>query len=215
MKDIQDNLHSLEFESYYEYFLINTFQKGFSKSGCVDAEELKRRDHGIYYQKIQMNNIEDENDTSENTRNFGGSYQGSSSNKNNSKSLSKPVTIRRSSRLSKKEKEKEILKRTSDNKNLNNKKFKSAKVGKPIPQSSTNKKTDDIDNKIVICDLLEALVEKIPTPSRRSDWVLSPKNKYVPEKNTPIKPKNDNLVKIYQLTSNPKIQNILKKYKKN
>lgn len=47
------NVKPIEFESYHEYFLINTFKKGISASGHVDIDGLRRRNTGVYYKKIK------------------------------------------------------------------------------------------------------------------------------------------------------------------
>ncbi|CAL9737361.1 repression factor of MSEs protein 1 [Monosporozyma servazzii] len=49
MKDIEP----LEFESYTDYFIINTFKRGRSESGKIDMFTLLRRDTPKYYQKIK------------------------------------------------------------------------------------------------------------------------------------------------------------------
>lgn len=62
MKDIVP----LEFESYTDYFIINTFKRGRSESGKVDMLDLMRRDHTRYYQKIKRSTTK--NNSSNNSK---------------------------------------------------------------------------------------------------------------------------------------------------
>ncbi|KAK5779968.1 Rfm1p PWA37_001658 [Arxiozyma heterogenica] len=52
IQHITNDIVPLEFESYTDYFLINTFKRGKSDSGRVDMLDVKYRDHSKYYQKI-------------------------------------------------------------------------------------------------------------------------------------------------------------------
>lgn len=52
IQNITNDIVPLEFESYTDYFLINTFKRGKSDSGRVDMLGVKYRDHSKYYQKI-------------------------------------------------------------------------------------------------------------------------------------------------------------------
>lgn len=53
IKVLSHQVNPIEFESYHEYFLINTFRKGISASGHVDIDNLKRKHHGRYYKRIK------------------------------------------------------------------------------------------------------------------------------------------------------------------
>lgn len=53
---ITDNIVPLEFESYTDYFLINTFKRGKSDSGRVDMLNMKYREYLKYYQKVRKPN---------------------------------------------------------------------------------------------------------------------------------------------------------------
>ena len=56
IQNITKHIVPLEFESYAEYFIINTFKKGKSESGRVDVLDMKYRNHSKYYQKIRNPN---------------------------------------------------------------------------------------------------------------------------------------------------------------
>lgn len=53
IKEFSQTIKPKEFESYHDYFLINTFKKGVSASGHVDLEGLKSRNNGRYYKRIK------------------------------------------------------------------------------------------------------------------------------------------------------------------
>lgn len=53
IKVLSYQVKPIEFESYHEYFLINTFRKGISASGHVDVDNLRRKNHGKYYKRIK------------------------------------------------------------------------------------------------------------------------------------------------------------------
>lgn len=53
IKVLSYQVKPIEFESYHEYFLINTFRKGISASGHVDVDRLRRKNHGKYYKRIK------------------------------------------------------------------------------------------------------------------------------------------------------------------
>lgn len=55
IKDICSSLQPMEFESYYDYYTINTFKRGRSESGHVDLIDLKRREQARYYQRLKTN----------------------------------------------------------------------------------------------------------------------------------------------------------------
>ncbi|CAI4036565.1 hypothetical protein SMKI_15G4130 [Saccharomyces mikatae IFO 1815] len=59
IKEFEKSIKPLEFESYQDYFLIKTFQKGISASGHVDIDSLRNKEYGIYYKKIKRNSTQD------------------------------------------------------------------------------------------------------------------------------------------------------------
>ncbi|CCD24899.1 Rfm1p NDAI_0E00830 [Naumovozyma dairenensis CBS 421] len=50
---LNNKIKPLEFESYYEFFLLNTFKRGISESGKVNIDDLRSREHGMYYKRIK------------------------------------------------------------------------------------------------------------------------------------------------------------------
>lgn len=148
--------------------------------------------------------------------------------------------IRRSSRLSQKDRE-EKLKREHDDwdkqesQDLTNQpKKKHRRVGRPrkYPKSDTEEEhdessssssssssgnyqtaSDDIetDGKIVVHDLYESLVPKVKMPQRRSDWILPPRMKFVPEKNLHTRAEYDS-VKINELVGTDRISMVLSRF---
>ncbi|SCW01742.1 LAFE_0E06260g1_1 [Lachancea fermentati] len=100
-------------------------------------------------------------------------------------------SVRRSSRLS--QREKEILERR----------------GRREYKSGVD---DSFDDKPEILDLYELIVAKIPEPVRRSDWVLPSKYKFIPEKFTPVKHTPEQ-VKINDLIHNDRIRKVLTRFK--
>lgn len=61
IKDICGSLKPMEFESYFDYFLINGFRRGRSESGHVDMIDLRRHEHARYYQRLNNNNNKNNN----------------------------------------------------------------------------------------------------------------------------------------------------------
>lgn len=57
IKKFSNTIKPIEFESYYEFFLINTFKKGISASGHVDIESLRSRNNGMYYRKLKRSMV--------------------------------------------------------------------------------------------------------------------------------------------------------------
>lgn len=57
IKDIVSDIKPLEFESYYDYFIIHSFKKGVSESGKVDIDDLRSREHGRYYKRIKRSDV--------------------------------------------------------------------------------------------------------------------------------------------------------------
>lgn len=53
IREFSQTIKPMEFESYHDYFLINTFKKGVSASGHVDIESLRKRNKGQFYKRIK------------------------------------------------------------------------------------------------------------------------------------------------------------------
>ncbi|SCU79601.1 LAFA_0B04258g1_1 [Lachancea sp. 'fantastica'] len=98
------------------------------------------------------------------------------------------VNVRRSSRLS--SKEREILEK----------------------KASRLQEAGFEDANPKILDLFESIIPKIISPVRRSDWLLPNKNQFIPEKFVPIKHTPEQ-IKINDLIHNSKIRRIMKRFK--
>ncbi|KAL6944881.1 hypothetical protein ACO0QE_002323 [Hanseniaspora vineae] len=233
VKRFNQTVFPLEFESYYDFYNINNFKKGYSESGVVDVNELKRREHGVYYQKISRSGeddtstLDDEDVDAEEVDNTGNDGDKDFKTKNRkkntkgkvgkSKNPPEPPVIRRSSRLSKKElenskkleleKKEQALAVQKQQQKKREEQLK-AKKNKKKPQSINDDDTQGLDR------LLENLVEKIPQPSRRSDIILATKYRFVPEKTQGLKPNTDKLIKYHKLVQHKKINSFLTNYKK-
>lgn len=49
-----------EFEAYYTYCQLKSFQKGYSETGIVDLDEVRNKDRPLYYTKLNKKNKEKE-----------------------------------------------------------------------------------------------------------------------------------------------------------
>lgn len=61
ISNVLKEIEPLEFESYTEYFIINTFKRDRSESGKIDMYSLLRRDTSRYYQKIRRSTTKNSN----------------------------------------------------------------------------------------------------------------------------------------------------------
>ncbi|CDO93040.1 unnamed protein product [Kluyveromyces dobzhanskii CBS 2104] len=104
--------------------------------------------------------------------------------------------IRRSSRLTRKEKEKKSSK----------KKLKNIEEDSRYATDSSSESASSM-----IQHLYENLINKVQEPVRRSDWLLPPKNRYTPEKNQPVKHEPEQ-IKINELARNLRIKKILSRF---
>lgn len=55
IKEFSLTIKPIEFESYHDFFMIQTFKKGKSASGHVDIERLRCRNNGLYYRRLKRN----------------------------------------------------------------------------------------------------------------------------------------------------------------
>lgn len=173
--EIAEQIRPLEYESYQEYFLIHTFKRGRSASGRVNLEQLRRREHGKYYSRVEFpgKSDKDTEDASEVV------VPPSPPAKRPRSGLKDDQIRRRSSRLNQQPTE-------------------------PIPQPKRQEQTE-------VQDLYELLVEKVPEPFRRSDWILSPKSKYIPERQMRTKPMFDS-IKVHELVGHKRIRKVLSSF---
>ncbi|KAL6941822.1 hypothetical protein ACO0RG_002960 [Hanseniaspora osmophila] len=235
IKHFTQTIFPLEFESYFDFYNINNFKKGYSESGVVDVHELKRREHGVYYQKISRNgddgssNLGDEDPDADEIGNAGSDEDGDFETKNEkknkkgkvgkSKKLPEPQVIRRSSRLSKKElennKKLELEKKKEQVLAIQKQQQKKLEEHMKSKQVRKNKQATQSDDAQGLERIFENLVEKIPQPSRRSDMILPTKYRFVPEKTQGLKPNTDKLIKYHKLVQHKKISSFLTNYKKN
>lgn len=69
IREFSKTVKPIEFESYHEYFVINTFKKGVSASGHVDIESLRSRNNGRYYKRIRRGQGSNSQEPSEKNQN--------------------------------------------------------------------------------------------------------------------------------------------------
>lgn len=224
VEELKSSVRLSEFESYSDYFLINKFKMGKSESGRVNVLGLRNRHNRSAPRRTKGNtarngqssrslssasDTEDEVNVAENTGKSKDSKYDDDYKPNNSSRSGTDVSndliisddkgkgpVRRSIRLTRKEKEKRLKK---EHKSTDG-------------SSREEMETSDINLKhAVIQDLYENLVSKIDEPVRRSDWVLPPKRRYLPEKNQPVKHEPEQ-IKINELARNLRIKRILSRF---
>ncbi|CCF55854.1 hypothetical protein KAFR_0A04190 [Kazachstania africana CBS 2517] len=224
--NLVNNLKPLEFESYTDYFLINTFQKGISESGKVDINDIRRRDHTRYYKKIKHD--EDAtttalNGSSVNTSKsptptlnddfpkikLGPNEDDDRESRSNSSDYiedKKPnEKVTKNSRSTVADHNIRRSSRLSQKEQLEKQKNETEEAAKEAAEAEQ----DSAD--IKIADLYESLVPKIVDPSRRSDWVLPPRFRFTPEKQYRTKADYEH-IKINELIANKKIRTVLSKF---
>ena len=134
-----------------------------------------------------------------------------------------PISVRRSTRLSEKERlerlkrqeelvrgkeqqKEEKLKRSSPSSSSSS----STNPGKPRKKARISKTKTNVKS-IEIKDLYEMLVPKVKVPYRRSDWVLPPRLRYTPEKQLRTRAVF-NSVKMYELVNTKSVRKILSRF---
>ncbi|SCU78274.1 LAMI_0A04060g1_1 [Lachancea mirantina] len=233
-EELRKQARPLEFESYEDFYLLQKFRRGISASGRVGVNALRSRRSGVYYKRIRRNNGSENNvsdsDSDSDDKDFqplrrsGRAQRGRPSAKSRASSSEENLTtidrestpvnkilgeistssiipsgnldgnVRRSSRLS--QKEKELLEQKAEEELL-----------------KLHSGEDDSEEKLPeIMALSESIIPKIVEPSRRSDWVLQTKYRFIPEKFTPVKHSPEQL-KINDLIHNDRIRKVMTRFK--
>lgn len=227
LKQLEREIKPREFESYAEYYLIKTFKVGKSASGKVNVDGLRSRGSGGPYRRLKRSSQRTNTSSSRNESksssdsSIEGDHAASDSDPglaakesdtdykpSNPWKINRDITtasiieenksgpIRRSSRLTRKEREKQF-----------NRKKQEGKEG--VIDNATESLPDS--SSAVIQHLYENLITKVQEPARRSDWLLPPKQRYIPEKNQPVKHEPEQ-IKINELARNLRIKKILSRF---
>lgn len=190
--DFDKKIYPLEFESYYNYFQLKSFEKGFSESGIVDLDEVRHKDRPLYYTKLMKkdkNKQEQPQSTSE--------KDGKENKEENSTSSSEitRTSKRRSNRLNNTE--------------------TSIKVKEEDDSSRTDEQNSETISRYYsspeLLRLPEDVVPKVAIPIRRSDTILPPKDRYVRERQPAIKPDSNRLIKYSTFANMPQIKRFIVK----
>lgn len=227
VKELESEVDQMEFESYRDYFILNTFKRGKSVSGRVDTSNLKKYKKRVYYERISSKSNQDY-DTCSST----GDVQTSLSSDNECVSTSGRQTRNQSN---------DSLNGVFSSPGPGNKKRDKGNLINMHPQfdisiesilpketssvrrsmrltSKEHEKTKILyevtskdDTEAANINLYEVIVQKISNPVRHSDRVLPTKQKYVPEKRVPVKHVPEQ-VKINELVQNKRIQRILSRF---
>ena len=127
-----------------------------------------------------------------------------------------PISVRRSTRLSEKERlerlkrQEELVRGKNQQKEEKPKRSSLTNPGRPRKKARTNKAKANVKS-IEIKDLYEMLVPKVKVPNRRSDWVLPPRLRFTPEKQLRTRAVF-NSVKMYELVNTKSIRKILSRF---
>ncbi|KAL3233526.1 Repression factor of MSEs protein 1 [Nakaseomyces bracarensis] len=237
IKELLDDIKPIEFESYRDYYLINTFKKGISASGRVNFDNLRSGKHAVYYQKLKRTKTKNENEESNDgsrSSSSGRSRTRSTDGESDDTDYTSSSAKRRNTRSSTSE-EKPLVTGTSEKNFINGDISKSSilpgsnrnqgnvrRSSRLSSQQSPSRRRNSADEDDIygsldqesgahIKDLYESLVEKVIEPNRRSDWVLPPRLRYQPEKQLRTKPVFDT-VKINELIANKSIRNIMSRF---
>lgn len=219
----------LEFESYHEFFTINTFKKGISASGRVDIDYL-RRNHNKMHRKIKRGietSTREPIESSESSSLSSGELEEDEQSiyrnrlrKHRAHSAQESID-RNSAR------ENEFLIPQSDEINGNistssilPKTELDSNIRRSTRLSSSNTATETLSTKSTkeadghvpeIKELYESIIPKIKEPHRRSDWILPPRLRYTPEKKMRTKVIYEK-VNLNELVSIGKIQKVLSRF---
>lgn len=233
-QELSRQIKPLEFESYYEFFVLNTFKRGISASGHVSIDNL-RRHHGKPHKRVKRGS---ETATREPIASSGSS---SSLESDEELSYTRPPSKRRShteetgtsgdgdgdgdevmdgdDRDDGDDKTQASLGPQGEEINGN------ISVSSIIPKLESSRrrstrlssKMDDSaqatrDGEVAeIKDLYESIVPKAKEPIRRSDWMLPPRLRFTPEKQMRTRVVHEK-VNLNELVSLGKIQRVLSRF---
>lgn len=233
-KEASKQINPIEFESYYDFFVLNTFKKGKSASGHVDIENVmknnaqhhrrsKRKHHDLSVREpintasssYLSDDGEDENtDDNKDTEQFSGGrasppVDGIEQEQKKRRSTTQFLAL---SNNHSQTHEMDIPLGT----NLHGAERRSTRLLNKANKndSSFNPTSDDSTEEhgeTLIKDLYESIVPKVAQPYRRSDWVLPSRLRYTPDKQMRTKPEFEK-VNLSDLISVEKIQRVLSKF---
>lgn len=239
-QEIKNSVRPLEFETYYDYYLIHTFKKGVSVSGKVDIDGLRRRKgHGVYYKRIKRTSKNKQNE--ENGNDSSSDDESDHHKSGDEEYIPKSRTTRAQANKSTRSRNQSAQPPSVSPDDLSDQKTPSHLITGDITTDSiiptsiadgtirrssrlSQKEKDALENKVEgpseiegevtaeIHDLYESIVPKIPDPVRRSDWMLPNKYRYVPEKHPPVKHTPEQL-KINDLIHNNRIRSVMSRFK--
>ncbi|AQZ15903.1 (ZYRO0F13574g) [Zygosaccharomyces parabailii] len=226
-QEVSHKIKPLEFESYYEFFVINTFKRGISASGHVNIDNL-RRHHGKPPKRVKRGS---ETATREPIASSGSS---SSLESDDDLVYNETPASKRQRRAETNESEDanadDSTGASSDNPHANlgphgaeiNGNISVASI---IPKLESNRrrstrlssKTGDSSQSAQdvqvteIKDLYESIVPKAKEPIRRSDWMLPPRLRFTPDKQMRTRVVHEK-VNLNELVSLGKIQRVLSRF---
>ncbi|CAR28858.1 ZYRO0F13574p [Zygosaccharomyces rouxii] len=217
----------LEFESYYEFFILATFQKGISASGHVDINSL-RTNHGKIRRRAKRGietftrePIESSGSSSESSESEELIYNEPSKKRrhNNSEIIDgnspneKQLLISQLDEINGNICAASIMPKSELDGNIRRSTRLSTRSTTEAPDtnSATNGATDSQGNVTEIRELYESVIPKVRNPYRRSDWILPPRLRFTPDKRMRTNVIYEK-VKLNELVSIDKIQRVLSKF---
>ncbi|KAH9198779.1 hypothetical protein LQ764DRAFT_211178 [Zygosaccharomyces rouxii] len=210
-KEASQQINPIEFESYHDFFVLNTFKKGKSVSGYVDIENVMKN-NAQHHRRSKRNNhdpsvrepitspgsssLSDDGDYDEND-------DGNREIEKLSRSRESPVDEIEEG--PKKRRSRTQVPVTSDDHLQIDEAELSLSTNPPGGErrstrllnkannnnSSSNPDSEDSSDEhgeALIKDLYESIVPKVEQPYRRSDWVLPSRLRYTPDKQMRTKP---------------------------
>lgn len=230
-KEASLQIKPIEFESYYDFFVLNTFKKGISASGHVDIENViknnaqrqrrSKRNHQDLPVHEPVNSPSPSLDKDE-----GSDYMDRDIGKNPRKRESTPVDEieweykkrRNTTQVSEISEDYSQTQETEESLGLSysgggrrSTRLLNKANNKGSPSNLTTEDGTEEQGEAVIKDLYETIVPKVVQPYRRSDWVLPSRLRYTPEKQMNTKPEFEK-VNLSDLISVEKIQRVLSKF---
>ena len=200
--DFDKRIYPLEFESYYDYFKLKSFNKGFSESGVVDLDEVRHKDRPLYYTKLMKKDKKNQDKPTSSSRSRN-SLEDKEKSADSTLETSNSTTIgkRRSTRLNNTE-DRSKIKEDNEIENNNNNNHNNINNNNKAGEEST------------VLRLPEDVIPKVVNPIRRSDVILPPKDRYVRERQPAIKPESNRLIKYSSFVNMPNIKKSIQKCSK-
>ncbi|GAV51698.1 hypothetical protein ZYGR_0AF01690 [Zygosaccharomyces rouxii] len=232
-KEASQQINPIEFESYYDFFVLNTFKKGKSASGHVDIENVMKNNAQHHrrskrnYHEVSVREPINSSGSSFSDDGEGENYNGNKDIEKLSRGLESPPVDEITQEPKKRRNTAQLSVTSNDSSRIDEVEVSSSTnshgggrrstrlLNKANNNGSSSNSTSEDGTEehgeALIKDLYESIVPKVAQPYRRSDWVLPSRLRYTPDKQMRTKPEFEK-VNLSDLVSVEKIQRVLSKF---